>query len=152
MSELEQTTSHELVIRHTGEIVNLEDPAECAVALVSIRDLEGELRWVKQRLSDAIGAAAARLGTKTLQLSPEFKAVISGGVDVQWDAGALMAGLREAGMPAERIGQIVEKVVTFKVNAVEAKRAAGANPEYAFVVDSCKTEVEAPIRVSVRRA
>lgn len=151
-SGLDHPPGREIAIRATGEIVDLEDPLACALALVSIRDLEGELRMLKLRLSEAIAEEAARQGTKTLELNAEWKAVLSGGTEVTWNAERLEQALTEAGMPPERVGQIVERVVTFKVNAVEAKRAAGANPEYAFLVEACRTEVETPPRVSVRRA
>ncbi len=151
-ADLDRPPGRELAIRATGEIVDLDDPLACAFALVSIRDLEGEFRMLKLRLSEAIAEKAALLGTKTLELNAEWKAVLSGGTEVTWDAARLEQDLLAAGMPPSRVAQIVERVVTFKVNAVEAKRAAGANPDYAFLVEACRTEVEAPPRVSIRRA
>lgn len=145
-------TDTKLIVRATGEVVNLTDPLECAMALQSIRDLEGELRIMKLRLSEAIAEEASRLGTKTLALDDHWKAVLSGGREVEWDGEKLRADLTSAGMPLDRIDQIVERRVTYKVSATEAKRAAAANADYAAVVADCQTWVETPVRVSVRRA
>ena len=150
--ELDRPPGRELAIRATGEIVDLADPLACVNALESIRDLEAELRSVKTVLSQAIAAEGLRQGTHTLTLADGRKAVLSGGRQYEWDGAQLQHDLLAAGMPQERVWEIVETVVTFKVNAVEAKRAAGANPDYRFAVEACRTEVEAPPRVSIRRA
>jgi hypothetical protein len=145
-------TSLSLVVPGVGEIVNLDDYRSCATALDGIRDLEQQLREVKAELQRAIAHEAERQGTKTLIIEGGRKAVLFGGRELSYDAERLELGLREAGMPEERIREIVEETVTYKVKAVEAKRAASANPEYAYVVDSCRTEIETPVRVSIRRA
>lgn len=146
-----EATSRELVIRHTGEVVNLADPDQCVWALESIRDLEADLRMAKTELSRAIAAEGLRQGTHTLTLSDGRKAVLSGGRQYEWDGEGLKASLLAAGMPAERVAQVVEEVVTYKVSAVEAKRAASANPAYMAAVDLNRRETETPVRVSVRR-
>jgi hypothetical protein len=142
----------QLVVPGTGEVVNLNDYRECALALDSVRDIESDLRAIKSELQRAIAAEATRQGTRTLELPDGRKAVLSGGTETGYDPEKLELGLREAGMPEERIREIVELTYTYKVKAVEAKRAAAANPEYAYVVDSCRTEIEAPVRVSIRKA
>lgn len=141
----------QLVVPGTGEIVDLNDYQSCALALDSIRDIESDLRAIKNELQRAIASEATKQGTRTLELPDGRKAVLSGGVEIQYDAEKMEAGLREAGMPEDRIRQVIEEIVSYKVRAVEAKRAAAANPEYAFVIDSCRSEVETAVRVSLRR-
>jgi hypothetical protein len=143
------TTS--LPIPVTGEVVDLADYQSCARALDSIRDIEYQLRTAKAALSDAIAQEAARRGVKSLELGDGRKAVVGGGTTVEYDAEQMEIGLRTAGMPEDRIREIVEETVTYKVKAGEAKRAAGANPDYAVVVDACRREIEKPAYVSLRR-
>lgn len=145
-------TSLSLVVPGVGELVDLNDYRSCATALDGIRDLEQQLREVKAELQRAIAHEAEKQGTKTLILEDGRKAVLFGGRELSYDAEKLEVGLREAGMPEERIRQIVELTYTYKVKAVEAKRAAAANPEYAFIVEGCRTEIETPVRVSIKRA
>lgn len=144
--------STQLVIRQTGEVVNLDDYRQCAGALDAIRDLEADLRAIKTELQRAIAYEAGRQGTRTLELDGGRKVTVTGGVEVQYDAERMEAELRAAGMPEQRIREIIEETVTYKVKAVEAKRAAAANAEYGYIIDSCRTEVETPVRVSIRRA
>lgn len=145
------STSLELVVPGVGEIVNLEDYNQCARAIDAIRDLESQLRLVKAELSRAVAHAASVQGTKTLELDDGRKAVVGGGVTVEYDADALLDALLSAGMPKERIWEIVVESRTLKVNAVEAKRAAAANAVYANVIDGCRTEIEKPVTISLRR-
>lgn len=145
-------TSTTLVVPGTGELVALDDHVSCSNALDSIRDIEADLRRIKAELVRAIVHEAERQGTKTLALPGGRKAVVTAGVDVSYDAERMAVGLREAGMPESRIAEIIEETVTRRVKAVEAKRAAAANQEYAFVIDGCRTETETTPRVSIRSA
>lgn len=141
----------EIVVPGVGELVNLSDYQSCATALDGIRDLESKLREIKGLLSSAIQAEATRQGTKTLELADGRKAVLSGGKEVEYDAELLASELEIAGMPEDRIAQIVVPTVSYKVSAVKAKQAAAANPIYADIIESCRREVETPVRVSLRR-
>jgi len=143
--------SLELVVPGIGQVVNLDDYRECALAIDGIRDLETDLRYVKTELSRAIAHAASVQGTKTLELEDGRKVTVGGGTETVYDAEQLEIGLREVGMPEHRIRQIVVETVAYKVNAVEAKRAAAANPVYAGLVEMCRSENEKPATVSIRR-
>jgi hypothetical protein len=141
-------SSTDLVLPTTGEVVEWEDVNSLARALDWVRGVESELRSAKASLQQAIAEQARIQGTKTLALEDGRKAIVSGGTRVSWDAQALYAGLVALGMPQERILEIVQ--VEYKVNANEAKRAAGANPEYAVLVEACRHEEPAPVSVSLR--
>jgi len=118
----------------SGEVVNLEDEAECARALASIRNLETDLAAAKRLLSDALVARSRALGKKTLH-TPAGKVTIKGGTETTYHAEELETELRSLGMPEERIREIVVETVTYSVKAVEAKQAAAANPRYAEAVE-----------------
>ena len=122
MSEVEVVQSTELVLP-TGEIVNLDDPASCAVALARVNELMGFLAEVKV--------------TKTY--------------DLQWDHHKLEEDLRAAGMPEERIGEIIVEEISYKVKAIEANKAAKANPEYEKAVEAARTKVEKRPTISLPR-
>ena len=137
------------VIPTTGEIVRLDDPAECADALEALRRMETQIREVKSLLSRAIAEQSAVSGTKTLRLGDGRVATVSGGEVKRIDAEVLANGLRAAGMPEDRIGEIVVATVSYTVKAVEAKRAAAANPAYADALDRATTVEDAPFRITI---
>lgn len=148
---MSETTSTELAVPVIGEVVNLDDYQACSLALDQIRFVESQFREAKGILTRAIAEEAAKQGTRTLELRDGRKAVVSGGRETEYDAEGILDGLAAAGMPQERIVEIVTETVSYKVHAVEAKRAANANAAYATVIDECSREVEKPVSVSIRR-
>lgn len=123
----------ELIVPGIGEVVRLDDPPQVAAALGSVRDLEGALRSVKSELTAALVYASRTQGTKTLHLE-NCTVAIAGGSSTVYDPQEIEAGLREAGMPEERIREIVKETVSYSVDAAKAKQAASANPLYAAVI------------------
>ena len=91
-----------------------------------------------------------RLGTKTLHLA-QGTAIVSGGPasELAWDVGELVR-LLALGLPAGRYEELVETIVTYKVNAAAAKQLEAANPEYANVISKARSRVDKSWRVSVR--
>ncbi len=123
----------DLVVPGLGELVNLEDPPAVALALDSVRDLESRLREVKAELTRALVYHSQLQGTKTLHLE-NFSVTVKSGTATVYDAAQIEQGLRACGMPEERIREIVKETVSYTVDAVKAKQAAGANPLYAEVI------------------
>ena len=148
---VEATDAEVFVLPHSGEVVSLAEEVSCGVALDEVRRMQAHLSEAVRVLSGAIAARAAVLGTKTVNLSGGRKAEVRGGPETAYDAQELERLLRLAGMPEERINEIVTTEVTYKVKAVEAKRAAGANPEYARAIEAASTTVERPYSVTIRR-
>ena len=140
----------ELVVPGLGEIVPLDDPAKVAIALDSVRDLERNLREIKSELTAVIVYHAQVQGTKTLHLDG-VDATIKSGSKTEYDPEAIEQGLREAGMPEERIREIVKETISYSVDAVKAKQAAGANPAYAAVIEANRQVIEAPPYVTIKR-
>lgn len=141
----------ELAIPGTGELVDLNDAQACVRALDSLRDFESVIREVKGALTRAIIYEATLQGVRSIELSDGSRAEISPSTEIVYDAQAIEDGLRAAGMPEERIRDIVEETVSYKVHAREAKKAARANPEYAKVIDEASMEAARQQYVTIRR-
>lgn len=129
-----RSTSNEIAIPGTWEIVSLDDEAACAQALASLREFESQIREAKAALTNAIVERSKVLGSRTLHLPSGLKAVVKGGGETVYDAEEIEAGLREAGMPEDRIREIVKETTSYSVAAVKAKQAAAANEAYAQVI------------------
>ncbi len=134
-----------------GTLVDLQDPAQCAWALLYVRDLESNLREFKGAFTDALVQHSQRVGSKTLNLDDGQKVEIKGGEKVVWDAQQLEDDLRAAGMPEERIREIVVEEVSYRVQAVEAMKAARANADYAIAVARARHVTEARPTISIRK-
>jgi hypothetical protein len=140
----------ELVVPGTGELVDLDDEVACVNALSAIGDFEQLIREAKRELTAAVVARSKLLGVKTFKLPDGRKASLTAGAETVYDAEAVEEGLRAAGMPEDRIREIVQETVTYRVRAVEAKRAAAANPEYARVVDEAKRVEPKTVYVNIK--
>lgn len=143
--------STELVLPGTGEVINLDDPAQCARALGDIRALEGQLRDIKTALTTSILIECSRQGSKTLDIGGGQKAEVKGGSEVVWDYEKL-GDLLTAGLPLERFRELVVETIERKVDARVAKQLAGANAEYGRIIEAARSVYEKPAYVSIRRA
>lgn len=144
-------TRDAVVWTDTGEVVRWEDPLDCTDALEAVRDYERTLRELKAELTRHLVEEAQRQGVKTLDLGDGRKVEIRGGAETVYDAEQLEAALRDAGMPEERIREVVVETVAYKVDARKAKAAASANPAYADAVEAARTVQEKPHAVSIKR-
>lgn len=142
--------STELAVPVIGQVVNLEDANDCALALDAIRDLEYQLKQAKTDLTRALVHHSQQAGTKTLHLD-NATVVLSGGEATVYDAEEIYVGLIEAGMTPERAGEIVKETVTRKVDARQAKSAAAANPAYREVIERHTRVEDRPYRAEVSR-
>lgn len=141
----------QIVLPHSGELIDPHDPRQCIVALDDLRAMERHIGEAKRALSEAIAAEARRQGTKSISIAGGRRAEIRGGPEKAYDAEALERDLRAAGMPEERLREIVTETVTYSVVAREAKRAAAANEDYARIVERNTTEIVRPTTVTIRR-
>jgi hypothetical protein len=146
MTDATETT--ELAIIGIGELVNLEDGAQCARAIDAIRDLEWQLRAAKTELTRALVHASQQAGSKTLRYEG-VEAVVKGGTSTEYDSEAIYVDLLAAGMSEQRAGEIVVETVSRKVSAREADRAAKANPAYAEAISRHTRVVDTPYSVTV---
>ena len=63
-----------------------------------------------------------------------------------------MEGLREEGLPEERLAQAVEQIVSYKVKALVLRQLAAANLGYAAAIDAARMTTEKPWRVYIKPA
>lgn len=147
----EEPLSTDLVLPGTGELVDLSDTPACVAALDALRNYESLIREAKATLTRAVIEEATRQGVRSLELPNGDRAEISAASEIVWDAELLEERLREAGMPEERISQIVEQTVTLKVKTAEAKKAAAANPDYASAVEDARSEQPKTQYVTIKK-
>lgn len=140
---------HEILVPLTGELVDASDPHSLAVALDSLRSIEAQIRDAKAALTEAIVGVASERGTGTLNLDDGTVLRISAGRAIEYDAERLEDELREAGMPEDSLSEIVEVVVSRKVNAARAKRAAGRNETYREIIERNSREVPKAAYVTI---
>lgn len=137
--EAEAEPGDMVLVPWTGQVVDRDDVPALAVTLADVREHEARVAEVKRGLSQALAEQAELRGTRTLNLGDGRKAKVSGDTETVYDAEAIETDLRAAGMPEDRIREIVREEVTYRVVAVEANRAAKANPAYAAIIDRHKT-------------
>jgi len=148
--ELQIAEQPQLVVPLSGELVDLRQPDQVADALGQVREMKYQLDGCRALLEQVLRLEAVRQGTKTLHLERQT-AVITGGEIVEYDGAVLLELLEQAGMPPARIAEVVQTIVSYKVNAAKAKAAASANPAYAEAVAQTRSVKTVPWRVTIRR-
>jgi hypothetical protein len=136
--------------KRLGEL-DLDNVVECAVLLDDIRSLEAQLATAKSRLTAAIVARASVDGETSYDLPGRMKATITSGKRSTVAADVLEAKLRKAGMPENRISEIVQQEVSYKVDLRAAKKAGTANPAYAEALKDATTTHDSQPSVTIRR-
>lgn len=140
-----------LVVPGIGEVVRLDNAPAVARALAAVKTLLGQAATAKRDLEDALAWHSTRAGTKTLRYGT-VEAVVKSNNETEWDIERLRDELRAAGLPEERLGELIRETVEYKVNAAVARQVAGANPEYARIIEGCKTVLEKRPSVTVTAA
>jgi hypothetical protein len=138
------------LVTPTGQIIDLANTAEVALAYGDLQQMKRMIREVEGVLKGTLLAHSASIGKKTFELG-ENKVEIKGGTEKVFDAQGLKRALKEVGCPDERISEIVRETISYKVAAVEARQAAAANPDYAAAVEAHTTIEEKAPTVTVTR-
>lgn len=125
-----------------GRLVDVADAEDTARALADVRQAEEQLAEVKRVLVDRLIAERVHRGEGTIRFDSGVVVEVSKPEETVYDADAIEADLRAAGMPEDRISAIVRETVERKVMAGEAKKAASANPDYAAIIDRHRRIVE----------
>lgn len=146
-SKVSSDLGEELVYPITGEVVASDDPAGCVRLLGEIRTLEQQLKNLKAELTRALEEEFSRQGRKTIEVNGT-KAELRGGSGVVWDI-EVLEELRQLGLPEERMDELMQAEITYKVNANVAKQIAAANADYADVIERAKQRVPRPTYVSL---
>lgn len=137
------------MIPGTGELVDLADTAAVAHGLAALREFKQQVADADAALTEALIEESVRQGTKTLHFDT-VKVEIRGGRAVEYDAELIEAGLRRAGMPENRIREIVVETVDHRVSAANAKQAASASAAYRKVIEKGSVEVTKRQSVAVK--
>lgn len=141
-----------LVVPGTGELLPMETADEAVRSLDRLRDLEAAIGDAKRIVTERMVEISALLGKKTIVVEGGRKIQLSTGTSTTYDADAIYADLIDAGMPEERIEEIIETTVTHRVRAAQAKQAAGANQAYKEIIDRHTTTHSRPVYASVSKS
>ena len=139
------------IVLPTGQIVDLTDPASCAEALAVVREIESQMKEVRGAIVDFFAAERERRGVDEIELPNGDVVKVKRNYEIQWDAEQLEEDLRAAGMPEERIREIIVEEVTHTVKAVEANKSAKRNADYAEAIQRARSETEKRPTVSLPR-
>jgi hypothetical protein len=142
--------SGELVIPGTGELVSPDDPPAIARAVAEVAELQRRLYEFRTDLTALLVEEAKLQGTKTLHL-PGTTVTLSGGTKTKWDVDKLRE-LELAGLPAERLNELLRPAVTYSPSGTIARQLVGANPDYRRIIEEARSEEPAPWRATVKLA
>lgn len=143
IDQAENDPGSALVLPASGVVVNLESEREIALAYRDLTKLKNKVLEAERILREALRYRSEVLATKTFHIEGVGKVELRGGTRVDYpDPLALEEELREAGCPEEVIREIVVEQVTWKVDGTRARRAAGANPVYAEIIEKHKRTTE----------
>jgi hypothetical protein len=138
-----EEVKNELVLAHTGELVDLTSEREIVKAYQEVDDLVKKLQEATRVLRFAMKERASVLGTKTIHIDGIGKVELTNTRRVHYpDPLALADALRAAGCPEETISEIVLETVSHNVDGARAKRAAQANETYAEIIERHQQVVE----------
>ena len=140
----------ETVVPHTGELLDLRDLDAVARTLAEAREHEREIAEFRRNLGLVLRLESRRQGTKTLHLDG-CTVEITGGSKPGWDIELLREGLEAAGLPPDRLKELIRETVSYSVSARVAKYLEAANPSYAAVVSRARRDEPEPWRVTVKR-
>ncbi len=142
-------TIHHVLNPVTGELIPAEDVNGVAEAVKGLRQLNQQIRDAIADATVILVEESRRQGTKTLALQ-DVTVEIRGGTETVWDVQELRTNLEALEIPQERLHDLIKTEITYKVDARVAKQLAGANEDYAAVIESAKTTVEKPFYVRVK--
>lgn len=140
----------EVIALPDGQVLDLADTGQVARAYDDMQQLKRMLREVEGKLKEALIEHSQSTGTKTFSVEGA-KVEIKGGEETRYDAQAIKRALKDAGMPEDRIKEIVRETIEYKVAAVEAKKAARANEKYAAIIKEFSTVEKKNPTVAVTR-
>ena len=140
-----------MTVALTGQLVNLADPLDVARAYADITEAKRQLDEAQGLMLDILRLESLRQASKTLHLSAELTVELTGGKRLEWDDERLEEMLRAAGMPENRLAELIVETVSRRVDGRVARQVEAANPTYAAAIRACRTEKPAPWRASILR-
>ena len=148
---MSEQASTELVLAHSGQLVNLDDLSAVAKAYEEVAQMKVRMIEADRLLREALLLHGRLNGTRTLYVEGVGKLEIKGAERTEFrDPLALAEELLAAGMPDDVVNEIVVATVSHKVDARRAARAASANPTYAEIIERHKVTVERMPTISIQ--
>jgi hypothetical protein len=124
----------------TGELVRTNDLAAIGRTLQQIRDKKRELDDFVAVFTNAAYELAAQQGQRTFHLG-QMTVEIGAETQTDWDVELLSRELGLAGLPQQRLDQLITATVSYKVNANIAKQIAGSSKRYADIIERAKLTI-----------
>ena len=134
----------------TGELVPRDDLPAIAGAMEMLRERRNSINAVLSEFTQAVILQSVLAGTKTIHLD-DCTLTVSADHEIEWNHEMLYNELTNAGLPPQRVTELVQITVSYKVNASVAKQIAGANPAYRQIIEAAQTKVPKTQYVTVRR-
>jgi len=148
MTEIEARPAWELVNIETGEM--LPATAEnAAVVLRAVRDMRARLTEIGDEATAFLVEESRRIGARTFHVEGGI-VELKGGDGVDYDPQALAEGLRAAGLPEERVGEVVVQEVSYRVNRAKLRSVTGANPDYKAAASRAEIPTSKKVWASLR--
>lgn len=129
-----------------GVLIDRDDVAGIADALIRIREAQQRLAFAKTTLESVVCEHSRERGTKTMRF-PGVHITVSPDHKTDYDIEKLSA-LHDAGLPEDRWDALVVPEVCYKVNHSVVRQLKAANPVYAEIIDAA--EVLTPTRQYVK--
>jgi len=133
----------------TGELFDLAVPDEAGRALAAIDLIKRQVDDARQTVVDMLWEEGERRGTKTLHLET-VTVELAGGSRVEWDVEKLADRLLDAGLPKDRVADLIKTTVTYKVDGNVARQLQGANAAYAEAIAACKETIPTTRRARIK--
>jgi hypothetical protein len=146
MNELAEREA--LIDVFTGEVLPAT-PQNAHSILSRLDEIEAKVRVARAAITAYVEAESKQQGTKTFDV-PGGKLVLEGGPTTVVEGNELAQLLSEAGMSEERIAEIVQPVVTYKVNRAKLKQATAANDDYKAAAELVTSTELKPWRAKAR--
>lgn len=150
MTELEHIVPAELLNPMTGELVNVHDLPRLAEVIEALREHRQQVNDTMAAFTEAVAAESRRQGTRTLAAG-DWVLELSADSAIEWDVPALFA-LENAGLPRERMNELVRSEITYKVDGRVARQLAGASPAYKAIIEAATVRVPRRQYVTVKGA
>ena len=120
----------------TGKLIPTADTLAVALTISSLREHRRQVDDAIAAFSQAVIEESHRLGTRTLNLGATTVEVTADS-EIEWDVTELNK-LLAVGLPDDRYNQLVQTVVSDKIDGRVAKQLEGASGKYKAIIERAK--------------
>ena len=152
MSDLVPRSEPRPIINLHGEVIDRTDTPRVVELLDQLRQHKRDVDAAISACEEAINEEMDRQGKFTLQYG-QLRAEGSSADAARkyfYDTEVLRDGLREAGLPEDRIEELILKTYQEHVSRRDIQRLRKARPEYAKVIDEAERVIQKRRSVGIR--